>query len=56
MKYLWRLRCQQAALLLKGTSIPIGNISDQFGFSTQYHFSRLFKQYYGVAPSIYRKN
>ncbi len=56
MKYLWRLRCQQAAVLLKGTSIPIGNIADQFGFSTQYHFSRLFKQHYGVAPSTYRKN
>lgn len=55
MKYLWRLRCQQAAVLLKGTTTPINHVSDQFGFSTQYHFSRLFKHYYGVAPSVYRK-
>jgi len=56
MKYLWRLRCQQAAILLRGTTIPVGNIAEQMGFCSPYHFSRLFKQHYGVPPTSYRKN
>ncbi|WP_027627532.1 helix-turn-helix domain-containing protein [Ruminiclostridium cellobioparum] len=30
-------------------------ISEISGFSSQYYFSRLFKEKYGVSPGIYRK-
>lgn len=53
-RYLWKLRCQHASALLRETNIPISLISEQTGFVSAFHFSRLFKQEYGVSPTAYR--
>jgi AraC-like DNA-binding protein len=46
----------KGALLLSSTTLPIQQISESLGFENPFHFSRLFKQYYGEAPSQFRIN
>lgn len=50
-----RLRLQRAATLLTRTSLTIKAVSEACGFANQYHFSRRFKDAYGVAPRTYRQ-
>lgn len=40
--------------LLANTAKSIGEISDEMGFSNQFHFSRVFKEKFGMSPSNYR--
>lgn len=54
-RYIWQLRCHRAAELLSSTSIAVGMIAEQTGFSSPYHFSKLFKQQFQVSPQNYRK-
>ncbi len=37
------------------SELSIKEISDRYGFENQFHFSRLFKQQFGVSPTQYRK-
>ncbi|MGO4291790.1 helix-turn-helix domain-containing protein [Chitinophaga sp. RAB17] len=37
------------------SDLTIGEIADELGFTDESHLSRLFKKYYGVTPSAYRK-
>ncbi|MBJ7536190.1 AraC family transcriptional regulator [Marinomonas transparens] len=53
-RYLWKLRCQHAATLLRDTNIPIALVAEQAGFASAFHFSRLFKQVYGESPRAFR--
>jgi YesN/AraC family two-component response regulator len=53
--YLARKRVEEAKRLLRTTNEPVGQLSDQLGFSNSIHFSRLFKQHVGVSPQGYRK-
>ena len=55
MRYLWRLRVERGASLLRHTRLSIAAISEQCGFSSQFHFSRQFKAAYECSPSQYRK-
>ncbi|WP_264907150.1 AraC family transcriptional regulator [Vibrio sp. STUT-A11] len=56
MRYLWRLRCERASVILNNTNnIPIAHIAEQTGFSSPYHFSRVFKQNFGISPLQFRK-
>jgi AraC-like DNA-binding protein len=41
----------QAIKMLKGTTMSIKEISAYLGFSNQYHFSRVFKEFTGKPPS-----
>lgn len=41
--------------LLANTTKSIGEISDEMGFANQFHFSRIFKEKFGTAPSVYRQ-
>lgn len=45
----------EAAQLLLKTNLSVLAISERFGFSDQFYFSRRFKQKYGVSPMKYRK-
>lgn len=61
-EYLTRLRMQRAKdVLLSGVTnrysdYTVTQIAEACGFLEPLYFSRVFKQYYGVAPSHYLKN
>ena len=50
-----RLRMETAADLLTSTHKPVGVISEELGFSSQFHFSKAFHGAYGLSPREYRK-
>ena len=46
----------EAGQLLLKTNLSILAISEKYGFSDQFYFSRRFKEKFGVSPMKYRKN
>lgn len=55
MRYLWRLRIERSEGLLRHTDLSISLISEQCGFASAFHFSRMFKQKHQISPSQYRQ-
>lgn len=53
--YITNLRMSKAGELLNDTNSYIKEVAISVGFEDQLYFSRLFKRYYGVTPSEYRK-
>ena len=53
--YFHRLRCEKAAALLEDTDLSIEIIGVKAGFATPSHFSRIFKEVFGLTPSEYRE-
>lgn len=53
-QYIASYRCRQAAEMLKGTTLPISDISIYVGYSDNNYFVKVFKKFYGVTPSAYR--
>ena len=51
-----RMRLEKAARLLKFSQEPISDIAYKCGYSSTATLSRAFKQYFGLSPSLYRKN
>ncbi len=49
-------RINRAERLLAQSMLPVGEIADQTGFESVYHFSRQFKRMRGVSPAHYRSN
>jgi AraC family transcriptional regulator, arabinose operon regulatory protein len=56
MEHLTRLRLRQAARLLEFTSRQVEEIAGDVGFESPFHFSRMFKRYYGVSPTQFRSS
>lgn len=54
-KFLLSLRLKEAARLLRTTDSSVSSIAENLSFKTPYHFSTVFKQYYGVSPKHYRE-
>ncbi len=54
-KYIMCEKLEMACFLLKNTSKSIGEVSEELGFSSQFHFSRVFKECVGNSPSIWRR-
>ncbi len=54
-EYLTTYRMKKATHLLKTTSIPIGEVGAKVGYPNQLHFSRAFKNFFGVSPKIWRQ-
>jgi AraC-like DNA-binding protein len=54
-QYLLRYRITKAKEQLVDTSKSIKQIAYESGFSDPYYFSRLFKQYEGLSPLLFRK-
>lgn len=50
-----RLRMEAAADLLAASHKPVGDIAEELGFSSQFHFSKAFHRTYGLSPRDYRK-
>ena len=55
MKYFTRLRIEAASAMLTSTDRPLAVIAQDLNFYSEFHFSRVFKQYTGSSPSQYRK-
>lgn len=51
-----KLRLQHAKNLLLETTLSIGEIADQLGYSRQHEFSRSFSRHTGCSPSQWRQN
>ncbi len=52
--YFDNLRIQKGAQMLRTTLLNISEISEALGFSSPYHFSRAFSQYYQIPPKSFR--
>lgn len=50
-RFIQNFRMKQAYNLLKEKKMDVSQIAYAVGFSSQTHFSTLFKQYYGVSPT-----
>jgi transcriptional regulator GlxA family with amidase domain len=50
------LRLELASSMLERTELGLAEVAERFGFSSQFHFSRAFKQNYGMSPNAYRKS
>ena len=55
MRYLTRLRLQEAQALLRHSGHSVGQIADACGFQSQAYFNRVFKRAFGVSPGAYRR-
>lgn len=53
-EFLMSYRMQKATELLKLTQLSIGDIGNAVGYPNQLHFSRAFKNVYGVSPREWR--
>ncbi len=51
--YILELRMKHAAYLLRDTYMNVNQTADYLGYSSVSYFSRVFKKYYGIAPSEY---
>ncbi len=55
MEYHEKVRISEAAVLLRGSSLNISEVSDRLGFRDPLYFSRVFKKVMGYSPSEYMK-
>lgn len=55
-EYVNNIRMRQAAQLLKDKGKQISEIALEVGFTDNQYFSKVFKAYYKMSPSSYRKN
>ncbi len=53
-EFLINYRMTKATELLKLTGLSVGDIGNAVGYSNQLHFSRAFKNVYGVSPRQWR--
>jgi len=54
LQYVLGLRMELAQNLLRHEYLPISEVAARAGFSSEFYFSRLFKQRMGVPPSAFR--
>lgn len=55
LRFMMKIRMDQARYLLANTALPIKEVSGQVGFADEFYFSRIFHKYVGVSPSKYRE-
>jgi len=56
IEYIFTLRMNLACELLANTDLSILQVSRSAGWPDQRYFSRLFKERFGITPSVFRKN
>ncbi|GAA2315156.1 hypothetical protein GCM10010149_78630 [Nonomuraea roseoviolacea subsp. roseoviolacea] len=55
MRAVRQARIRHAARLLEATDMDVGQVATASGFVSPFHFSRAFRQEYGVPPRAYRR-
>lgn len=55
MQWLWSVRIERGHDLLKNSALTIAEIAYKVGFSSPYHFSRMFKDKTGLTPTKARE-
>ncbi len=55
-EYVLRRRMGQAVKMLQNPSATITDVCYTVGFNDQSYFTRLFRRYVGISPSVYRDN
>lgn len=55
VEYLKSIKMNKACELLRKTDTPIVDISNIFGYTSLSHFNKIFKEYTGITPAVYRK-
>ncbi|MGL4522579.1 MAG: AraC family transcriptional regulator [Bacilli bacterium] len=55
INYLIQVRLKHARELLDNNQLSIRDVAQAVGYQDAYHFSKLFKKYYGVSPSHLEK-
>lgn len=53
--FLQKVRLRHAARLLQVTPLPVKTIAESVGFASRSHFSRAFRQTFGLDPTRYRR-
>ncbi|MDF2675593.1 MAG: transcriptional regulator containing an amidase domain and an AraC-type DNA-binding domain, partial [Clostridiales bacterium] len=56
INHLIRIRLTKANELLNSGDIPIKTIASNVGYDDAYYFSKLYKKYYGIPPSLEKSN
>ncbi len=56
IKYLETLRINKAKSILESDYESVCQVSESVGYSSIYHFSKMFKKHTGITPSEYAKN
>lgn len=57
INFLIKIRLEKAKdILLSASNGSIKHIANSVGYDDVYHFSKLFKKYYGISPLNYKKN
>ena len=54
-KYIKMLKIQRAKGLIIGDTVSMTDISVSCGFSSIYHFSKVFKEVTGLTPSQFKR-
>ena len=54
--YLRKCRMERAAELLRNPEMSVSDAAVQVGIPDAQYFSRVFKSYFGISPSVYREN
>lgn len=55
INFLIKTRLSKAKSLLENEQLPIKIVAKQVGYDDVYHFSKLFKKYYGLPPSKFHQ-
>ncbi len=56
MEFVYRIRLEKACALLREGNLNLAAIAEICGFTDAYHFSRRFRQRYGLAPGAWRRS
>lgn len=54
-RYICQVRVNKAQHLLEHSDQPVKEIAEQVGYDDELYFSRLFKNYVGMPPTVYRQ-
>lgn len=54
-KYLVNVRMKKAKIMLLDQNVKVYEVAHRIGYENSEHFSKLFKEYYGITPKEYRR-